>query len=370
MDRRLIQHFDLPLLGMTLALMVVGLLTLYGATRTPEGGGIPPLVVRQAVFMALGIGIALVLTLVDYRVLLSVAYPVYGGLLALLLLVLLIGQIGGGSQRWIDLSFLRLQPSEFGKVALVLLLARFLHNRVRPDGLGIADVFWCGLLVLPAFGLIFLQPDLGTSLLFLILSGTVVLFAGLHRTLLIVVIVLVLFVGPIVGYGAYRFVFDEYQQARVVTFLHPEDDPHDKGYQTIQSRYAIGSGRFWGKGFGKGTQAQLRFIPEQHTDFIFSVYAEERGFVGSVVLLLIYLAWLATGVNVARRAKERFGTLLAFGLTAVLAWQVGINLGGVLGFMPVTGVTLPLMSYGGSSVLTVLICIGLLLNISMRRYMF
>jgi len=370
MDRRLIQHFDLPLLGLTLLLMVAGLLTLFGATRTPGEGGLPPLVLRQAIFMALGLGIALVLTLVDYRVLMNAAYPVYGGLIALLLLVLVIGQIGGGSQRWIEIGFVRLQPSEFGKVALVLMLARFLQDRVRPGGMGLADLFWCALLVVPAFGLIFFQPDLGTSLLFLILAGTVVVFAGLKRWILVTAIVLGLAVGPVVGYVAYKYVLDEYQQDRVVTFLNPEEDPHGKGYQTIQSRYAIGSGRFWGKGFGQGTQAQLRFLPEQHTDFIFSVYAEERGFVGSVVLLLLYLGWLALGLNVARRAKERFGTLLAFGLTAVLTWQVAINLGGVLGFMPVTGVTLPLMSYGGSSVLTVLICIGLLLNISMRRYMF
>ncbi len=370
MDRRLIQHFDLPLLGVTLALMVAGLLTLYGATRTPDGGGIPPLVVRQAAFMALGLGLVLVLTLVDYRVWINAAYPVYGGFLALLLVVLVFGQIGGGSQRWIELGFVRLQPSEFGKVALVLMLARFLHERGRPGGLTLPDLVQAGLLVLPAFAMIFLQPDLGTSLLFLILAGTVVLFAGLQRWLLITAIVLAVLVGPVAGFVAYRFVLDDYQRDRVVTFLHPEDDPHGKGYQTIQSRYAIGSGRFWGKGFGQGTQAQLRFLPEQHTDFIFSVYAEERGFVGSVVLLLLYLGWLALGLNVARRAKERFGTILAFGLVAVLAWQVGINLGGVLGFMPVTGVTLPLMSYGGSSVLTVSIAVGLLLNISMRRFMF
>ena len=196
------------------------------------------------------------------------------------------------------------------------------------------------------------------------------LFAGIRPRLLVVLTLASALLGPPAIYVAYRHVLDDYQRDRIDTFLDPENDPHGKGYQTIQSRYAIGSGRLVGKGFGKGTQAQLRFLPEQHTDFIFSVYAEERGFFGSLLLLTLYLGWLAVGLNVARRAKEKFGALLAFGLVAILAWQVLINLGGVLGLMPVTGVTLPLMSYGGSSVLTVMICVGLLLNISMRRYMF
>ena len=370
MDRRLIQHFDVPLLAVTLVVGVLGLATLYAAVLTPNAEGIPGVVVRQWVFLAVGLGVALVCTLVDYRVLINFAYPAYGVLLLLLVVVLVMGFVGGGSQRWIDLGIFKLQPSEFGKVALVLVLARFLHDRVRSDGLGIRDILSCGAIVGPAWLLIFLEPDLGTSLLYLMLGSTVVLFAGIRSRLLLVLALVAAFAVPTGVFVGYRWVLDDYQRDRVVTFLHPEDDPHGKGYQTIQSRYAIGSGRLKGKGYCRGTQAQLRFLPEQHTDFIFSVYAEERGFVGSAMLLMLYLGWLALGLNVALRAKERFGTLLAFGLVAVMAWQVVINLGGVLGLMPVTGVTLPLMSYGGSSVLTVMICVGLLLNISMRRYLF
>jgi len=369
-DRRLIQHFDLPLLGLTLVLCAAGLATLFAAVLTPNSEGIPSLVVRQWLFMAVGLGIALLCTLVDYRVLINLAYPLYGGLLALLLLVLVIGHVGGGSQRWIELGFVRLQPSEFGKIALVLVLARFLHERVRPRGLGWREIAQTAALVAPAWVLIFLEPDLGTSILFAVLGATVVLFAGVRPRLLLVLALAAVLIGPAGIWVGYTFVLDDYQQDRVVTFLHPEQDPHGKGYQTIQSRYAIGSGRLSGKGYCQGTQAQLRFLPEQHTDFIFSVYAEERGFVGSAGLLMLYLGWIALSLNVALRAKERFGALLAFGLVAILSWQVVINLGGVLGLMPVTGVTLPLMSYGGSSVLTVMISIGLLLNISMRRYMF
>ena len=370
MDRRLIQHFDLPLVGITLVLCVVGLGTLYAAVLTPNYEGIPPLVVRQWLFMAVGLGLALVCTLVDYRVLINLAYPLYGGLLALLLLVLVIGHVGGGSQRWIELGFVRLQPSEFGKIALVLVLARFLHERVRPHGIGWREIVQTAGLVLPAWMLIFLEPDLGTSILYGVLAATVILFAGVRTKLLMVLTLIALLIGPAGVWVGYTFVLDGYQKDRVVTFLHPEQDPHGKGYQTIQSRYAIGSGRLTGKGFCNGTQAQLRFLPEQHTDFIFGVYAEERGFLGSACLLMLYLGWIALSLNVALRAKERFGALLAFGLVAILSWQVVINLGGVLGLMPVTGVTLPLLSYGGSSVLTVMICVGLLLNISMRRYMF
>ncbi len=370
MDRRLIQHFDLPLLAVTLVLMAVGLTTLYAASVTPTTEGVPAVVTRQAVFMAAGLGLALVCTLVDYRILISAAYPSYGALLLLLLVVLVVGHVGGGSQRWIDLGFVRLQPSEIGKVVLVLVLARLLHDRVRAGGLALLDVVGAALVVAPALVLIFLEPDLGTSLLYAILASTVVLFAGIRRRLLIVMALVAGIGVPTAGFLGYRFVLDDYQRDRVVTFLNPEQDPHGKGYQTIQSRYAIGSGRLAGKGFRQGTQAQLRFLPEQHTDFIFSVYAEERGFLGSALLVALYVAWLALGLNVARRAKERFGALLAFGLVVVLGWQMVINLGGVLGLMPVTGVTLPLMSYGGSSVLTVMLAVGLLLNISMRRYMF
>ena len=370
MDRRLIQHFDLPLLGITLVLCVAGLSTLFAAVLTPTYEGIPPLVVRQWLFMAVGLGIALVCTFVDYRVLINLAYPLYGGLLILLLLVLAFGHVGGGSQRWIELGSFRLQPSEFGKVALVLVLARFLHERVRPRGLGLREIIQTAGLVAPVWLLIFLEPDLGTSILYGVLAATVILFAGVRPRLLAGLVFAALLVGPVGGWLGYTFVLDDYQKDRVVTFLHPEQDPHGKGYQTIQSRYAIGSGRLTGKGFCQGTQAQLRFLPEQHTDFIFGVYAEERGFLGSAGLLMLYLGWIALSLNVALRAKERFGALLAFGLVAILAWQVVINLGGVLGLMPVTGVTLPLLSYGGSSVLTVMICVGLLLNISMRRYMF
>lgn len=370
MDRRLIQHFNGWLLLVTVLLMVVGLSSLVAAGVTPESVGIPRMVIKQAIYMGVGLTVAMLVTLVDYRVLLSAAYPLFAILIGLLLLVLVIGFVGGGSQRWIDLGIIRLQPSEFGKVLLVLVLARFLHERGQGRGLGVVDLLFTGLLLGPAIGLIFLEPDLGTALLYTFLASTVVLFAGVRRKLLIVIVVLAVVLGPLTIFGAYRYVLDDYQRDRVVTFLNPEQDPHGTGYQTIQSRYAIGSGRLTGKGFRQGTQAQLRFLPEQHTDFIFSVYAEERGWIGSVFLLGLYLAWLLLGLNVARQAKERFGALLAFGLTAVLAWQVMINLGGVLGLMPVTGVTLPLISYGGSSVLTVMICVGLLLNISMRRYMF
>ena len=370
MDRRLAQHFDAPLLGITLLLMAAGLATLYAASLTPDTEGVPSIVTRQAMYMAVGLVAAALCTVVDYRALLNLAYPVYGLLLAALVLVLAIGFVGGGAQRWIDLGFFRLQPSELGKVALVLVLARFLHERSDRDGLGLGEVLQTGMLVAPAWLLIFLEPDLGTSILYGLLTLSVLLFAGIRPRLLALLTVVALLVGPPTGYVAYKYVLDDYQRDRVVTFLNPERDPHGKGYQTIQSRYAIGSGQLSGKGFGQGTQAQLRFLPEQHTDFIFSVYAEERGFLGSLLLLVAYLGWLGVGLNVARRAKERFGALLAMGLVSVLAWQVTINLGGVLGLMPVTGVTLPLMSYGGSSVLTVMICVGLLLNISMRRYMF
>lgn len=366
MERRSLTHFDWPILSIVLVLDTMGLVNLYSATHDAGGGGASSLFLSQCLFVGVGLLGMILLTLVDYRVLERLAYPLYGVGLVLLAAVLVFGKVISGSQRWLDLGFFSLQPSEPVKIFYVMALARYFRNDVRVGGYRLRDLIRPALLASPAMFLIFISPDLGTTgfygLLFLLIS------ISMHlrwRSLAILAVV-----GVIALPVAYEFVLTDYQRDRVLTLLDPLHDPRGKGYQTIQARYAIGAGRLLGNGYLEGMQTHQGFIPENHTDFIITVLAEEWGFVGCAVLLVLYLVLMMLGLRVAADSKERFGAVLAVGLVSILFLQVSINLSAVLGVIPVTGVTLPFMSYGGSSILTLHTSIGLLLNISMRRYMF
>jgi rod shape determining protein RodA len=213
--------------------------------------------------------------------------------------------------------------------------------------------------------LILKEPDLGTALLLLMVSASVILFAKVNWKSLLILLLSIVFVSPLIWLQ-----LKPYQQKRILTFLRPEMDPLGAGYHINQSKIAIGSGEFWGKGFLKGTQTRLHFLPEQHTDFAFSVLAEEWGFLGSMVLLLLYLFLIIWGLNIAKNSKDKFGSILAVGVVAIVFWQVVINVGMVTGLLPVVGIPLVLFSYGGSSIVTTMAAMGLLMNISMRRFMF
>lgn len=358
------RHIDWPLIVTTFALLTVGLLTLIAATTSPLSNELSSNVVRQSIFMGVGLVGMTVLAFIDPRLYERGAYVFYGVVVALLVLVLLVGPTINGSQRWLPLGGFRLQPSELAKIALVLGTARWFSTRPREDGWGIRELIKpAALFLLPMATLTFLEPDLGTTLFLCFIFAGVSFVVGLRwRTMAALVLV-----GMIAAPVAYQFVLTDYQRRRVDTVFAPDADPSGKGYQTIQGRWAIGSGEVWGKGWRQGTQGRLRFLPEQHTDFIFSVYAEERGFVGSFFVLILYFAQMLLGLLVAWNARDRFGSLLAAGVVTILFCQVCINLGGVLGMLPVTGVTLPFMSYGGSSVMTLLFSVGLLLSMSMRR---
>jgi rod shape determining protein RodA len=361
-ERRL--RFDWPLLLVTVALAVLGLATLLSATISPFSEGLPATFRRQVMFMGIGLVGLLGLAALDPRFYERIAYAVFGVVIAMLAAVLVIGAVRGGSQRWLDLGPFNIQPSELAKLALVLASARYFASRPRDDGWGMRDLIVPAVLfLLPLAGLVFVEPDLGTSLFLMFTFIGLSFMVGLRwRTLAVVFLV-----GAMAAPGAYFYVLDEYQQVRVNTMLRPDADPKGAGYQSIQGRYAIGSGQWTGKGFGEGTQGRLRFLPEQHTDFIFSIYAEERGFLGCLGLLALYFGQMLLGLWAAWNARDRFGSILASGVVMILFCQVCINLGGVLGLMPITGVTLPFMSYGGSSILTMLLGVGLLMSVSMRR---
>jgi rod shape determining protein RodA len=364
-DRRLIQNFEWPLCGLAFALVGVGIVNLISAA--PEASsGIPPLAWRQLGWLGLG-GIGMLLALApDYRNLERFALPIYAGALVLLVTVLVVGPVIKGSQRWIVLGPARLQPAELAKLALVVVLARTLVRRAANEELGLRQLLVpLGLVAVPT-ALVLREPDLGTALLLAFIAVSCVLCSRVR----IASLGWLGAAGLAAAGGAWMFYLHDYQKKRVLTFLDPDRDPLGAAYHAIQSQIAVGSGGLLGKGFRSGSQSQLDFLPEQQTDFVFSVLGEEWGFLGAGLVLALYLAILVRGLMIARASKDLFGAYLAVGVVAMLFWPCAINVAMVLGVAPVVGVALPLLSYGGSALVTCLIGIGLLMNVSMRRYVF
>jgi len=364
-DRRLAYHFDWLLLILTLIIIAGGLATIFSATeaRAHTGFASNPLVMRQAFYAGVGFLGMIAVVLVDYRRLERYAYVVYAASLLLLVAVPLVGSVVGGARRWINLGPVSIQPSEMIKVALVIALARYFHRAQATGDLRLLDVLPAFLLLAIPVGLILGQPDLGTVGVIAIVAFSVLFCAGLRIRVFLMLGAIAAAAVPLL-WGHLK----PYQQQRVLTFFSPEMDPLGAGYHVIQSKIAIGSGMFWGKGFLQGTQTKLNFIPEQHTDFIFSVFAEEWGYIGALVLIGLYAVLVVRGLMVAYRAKDRFGALLVFGVVSIVFWQVVINVSMTSGILPVVGITLPFFSYGGSSLTTMMIAVGLMINVNMRRF--
>ncbi len=347
-----------PLVALLVLLGLVGYALLYSA----GGGSNQPWAWRHLVRLAMGLAIMMVVALVDIRLIFRGAYAIYGMALTLLVAVEVIGAISKGAQRWIDLGPIQLQPSEIMKIALVLALARYFHgahlDEVRRPLRLVPPV----LMILAPAALVLKQPDLGTAVMLLAVGGAMLFLAGVR-----------LWNFLIVGLGGGAAVpviwsrLHDYQRERVLTFLDPEKDPLGTGYHIIQSKIALGSGGFWGMGYLHGTQAQLSFLPEKQTDFAFTMLGEELGFVGGSVVLALFLAVLALAFVIALRSTSQFGRLLAMGISCNLMLYVVINVAMVTGMIPVVGVPLPMISYGGTAMLTVLIGCGLLLNVDVNR---
>ncbi len=367
MDKRLKSHFHWPFFWTTLALLLVGLLNLHSATYDLSQGGVSSLVWSQGISLVVGLVLGFGLLLIDYRIFVRLAYPLYFFSLLLLVLVLFFGKTVAGNRSWLILGPLTFQPSEFAKLALILILSRTLADSPPATGAyRFSELIRPGLLIGIPLTLIILGRDLGSAVFFLVASFSMLFFAKIQKKILIILIGISLVGGAV----AYQFVLSPHQRTRIESFLNPGADPRGTGYHLLQSKITVGSGRILGKGYLKGLHSKLLYLPEKHTDFIFPVLAEEWGFVGSLVLLSLYVALLIFGLEIASKARERFGVFLGIGLVLIFFWQIAINLGGVLGLMPLTGVTLPLLSYGGSALVSNLLAISLLLNISMRRFMF
>jgi rod shape determining protein RodA len=337
------------------ALVLLGTAVLHsaaGASWQPYAGSH---LFRYAVFLAM----ALVIARLPEQLFTQFAYIAYGGVLVLLVFVELLGAIGGGSQRWLNLGFITLQPSELMKPAIVLVLATF-YNNLPPAMTG----SWRGLMPalmlvgVPAV-LVMLQPDLGTALAICFGAGVVMFLAGLPLSWFLAAGAVASIAGPL----AYFTFLHDYQRQRVLTFLDPESDPLGTGYHITQSKIAIGSGGIFGKGFGNGSQSHLEYLPEAHTDFVFATMAEEWGLLGGLFVLLVYALLLRWGLSVASKAQTRFSRLLAVGMTATVFFYIAINLLMVMGLAPVVGIPLPFMSHGGSSMMTVMICIGTIMAV-------
>ncbi|MEE2703035.1 MAG: rod shape-determining protein RodA [Myxococcota bacterium] len=364
-DRRLIQHFEWPLVGLALALALVGAVNLISAAPGVSDG-IPPTAVRQLSWIGLGLVALLAALVPDYRTLERVAIPVFVLCAVLLAAVLVFGPVVNGSQRWIVLGPVRFQPSELAKLGIVLFLARLLRRHTSPSGIGLADLAVPALAIAVPVGLTLREPDLGTALIQGLVAASFLVFARIR----IRAFAGLGAAGLAAAVAAWSFFLHDYQKERVFTFLDPDRDPLGTAYHAIQSQIAIGSGGLLGKGYLRGPQSQLDFLPEQQTDFVFSVLAEEWGFLGGAVVLVLYLSLFVRGLMIARSSRDLFGTYLAVGVVALLFWPCAINVAMVLGMVPVVGVPLPLLSYGGSSLVTAFAGIGLLANVSMRRYVF
>jgi len=359
-DRHFWENFDWWLLLSVLLIMAIGFINLNSASLAAGY----PFQWKQLVWYGGGLVLALGSLKFDYRALCPYAWHIYFVIVAMLVLVLFIGKTVGGSQRWIPLGFFNLQPSELAKIGIVIVMSSWLasDDKLEYGFIDVAKLLF--LTFIPAY-LIYKQPDLGTAVLVCLLSCCLIFMAGVRW----IVVLTLLGVGAASMPLAWNLL-KPYQKARILAFLNPEKDPQGSGYHLLQSKIAVGSGGLFGKGYLQGTQAHLNFLPEVHTDFAFSIWAEEWGFIGSVVLILLYGLMIQRGLHIAYTSRERFGSLLAFGITAMLFLQIVINLFMVLGMLPVVGIPLPLISYGGSSVIVTMLGIGLLLNIRLRRFLF
>ena len=364
-DRRLLTNIDWMLVGLVMAVCLLGILNIYSDTTPYKIVG-TAFYIKQIYWLLVGLFIALLACSLDYHILEDFSYWLYGFIILLLVAVLVIGRRSMGATRWLNLGLFNVQPSELMKIVIVITFARFFNNYQSIGGLTVKDMlFPLSILALPAL-LIMKQPDLGTAILVILIALSMSVYRGLRWSAIITFVCVTI---PM-SWFSWAFLLRPYQKNRILDFLNPERSRLGSGYHIIQSKIAVGSGGFLGKGFVKGTQSQLRFLPEQHTDFAFSVFAEEWGFIGCLLLIALYLSLILWGLNIARRCNDRFGALLAVGVTAMLFWHIVINMGMVIGLFPVVGVPLPFFSYGGTSMITSMVGIGLLQNISMRRFMF
>ncbi len=373
-DRRLLRDFDWVMLGLTLALAAVGAVGVYSATHAAEG--VSPLFYDHLRRLGVGLAALLLATLVDYHVILHFAWIAYGFGLAALVAVDVVGMVGMGAQRWLSLGVVSIQPSEFFKLALVLVIARYFSGLRKPSPFAWSDIWPIVVATAVPFLLVMKQPDLGTAMIIAGIFVVMLFVAGVDVRLFAwsagggLSVAGALFGLNVLGVFNPLGLLHDYQIKRIRVLFDPDLDPLGAGYHISQSKIAIGSGGLTGKGFMEGTQSGLNFLPQQHTDFIYSVVSEEWGFLGSVAVIALMVLLILWAVQTARKARDFTGSLLAMGVATIFFLHCAINIGMTTGILPVVGIPLPLLSYGGSSVLTTFAGIGLIMNVKMRRYLY
>jgi rod shape determining protein RodA len=365
------EHFDWALFLSAAVLAVVGVVNLYSATSVVRAS-LAEMYIQQVYWLVVGGILATAVAAIDYRHYERLGYALYGFGVVLLVLVFILGRDIRGSSRWIYIGSFSLQPSEFMKLFLIIALAKYLHDDPKSEGRTLVDMIVPAIVTVVPVLLILLQPDLGTALILCLIFGTIVCLTRFQRKSLYW-----LLGGAVVGGGGggalfFPFFWDnvmkDYQKQRILAFLNPESNIQGMNWHAHNARVAIGNGGWTGQGFMRGTQNQYLFLPDQYSDFPFPVFAEDWGFLGSLALVALYGFLVMWSIRVAATAKDRFGAVLAIGVGALIFWHALFNLGMATGLLPVVGVTLPLFSYGGSSIITVMMGIGLLMNVSMRRF--
>ncbi len=359
-----LKKFNWVLLILEVLLFGIGIFNLISATTVQDKS--LGLYKSQLLWFGIGMLITALVLVVHYSAFSRTAYVIYFANLILLVAVLVVGKSSLGAKRWLGIGSFRVQPSEFMKLSLVICLAKYFETDRILSGYSLKDLLLPTLLVLIPCVLIGLQPDLGTALIIFLTFTSMMLFVRIQPKTLMIIGICAAIALP----SAYKFGLKPYQRQRLVSFLDPEADPRGSGYNSIQSKIAVGSGQLLGKGYQKGTQSQLNFLPEHHTDFIFSVFSEEHGFLGSLILLALYLAFLLNGLSIAYQSHDKFGLLLALGIVTIFFWHIFINMGMVMGLLPIVGVPLPFLSYGGSSLITSILGTAILTNIANKKFMF
>ncbi|MDQ7031862.1 MAG: rod shape-determining protein RodA [Desulfonauticus sp.] len=364
-DRRLVENINFQLLFIVFILFFIGVLNLYSASayRLEQGIGFTPFFLKQLIWGGIAFGCFFVILFIDYSHFKHFAWYLYVLAVISLALVFGFGKVVYGARRWIDLGFFHFQPSELTKISTIILVASLLSE--HQEVLDVKVLSKIALVVLIPVIFIVKQPDLGTALLIIFTIAGMIFYKGVKKNIAKVLLIIFPMTLPL-----FWFCLHDYQKERILNFLNPSRDPLGAGYHIIQSQIAIGSGKLWGKGFLEGSQSQLRFLPEKHTDFAFAVFSEEWGFVGSVVLLFLFCFFLYQILQIAFKAKDDFGRYLVIGIFFYFFIQIVVNMGMVLGLMPVVGIPLPFISYGGTSLVMNFILIGLVTNVSMRRFIF
>jgi len=361
-DRRVVSNFNWFFFLAILTVSVIGVVTIYSANHARPEEFFRVLYIKQIYWILYGL-IAMLFALVfDYRWFSRYAFLIYTLTFFGLVYVLVNGVVASGSKRWIYIGPISIQVSEFAKIAIIIVLAKYFESEKISGQYALRDLVVPAILTAALGGLIVVQPDLGTTMMILFIFLAFIVAIEINRMTLIK-----LFMSGFAFAPALWFFLKDYQKARVRTLFNPDLDPLGAGYHSIQSKIAIGSGGFWGKGLFAGTQSRLNFLPEKHTDFIFSVFAEETGFFGVILLISLFIFIILKGLNIAFRAADRFGFFLSLGLIISIAFYIIFNIGMTVGIFPITGIPLPFVSYGGSSLITNYFAAGLLLNVEMRR---